>query len=53
MEFPKPSANDYFNINQRSTKIVIYNILGNIVQTHKGNFSSGYRFDVSALKSDI
>lgn len=49
---PNP-ANDYFNINQRSTKIVIYNILGNIVQTHKGNFNSDYHFDVSALKSGV
>ena len=50
--FPNP-ANEYFRVSQRSTKVIVYDILGNEVQTHKGNFSSQNRFDISTLRSGV
>jgi hypothetical protein len=50
--FPNP-ANEYFNINQRSVEVVIYNIVGNAIQTYQGNYSSEHRFDISALKAGV
>ena len=50
--FPNP-ANEYFRVSQRSTKVNVYDILGNEVQTHKGNFSSQNRFDISTLGSGV
>ena len=50
--YPNP-AQEYFKINQRSTQIIIYDLLGKLVQTHKGNFSSGYRFDISNLEPGV
>lgn len=50
--FPNP-ANEYFRVSQRSTKVIVYDILGNEVQTHKGNFSSQNRFDISTLGSGV
>lgn len=48
--YPNP-ANEYFKINQRSTNIMVHDLLGKLVQTHKGEFSSGYHFDISSLES--
>jgi glycosidase len=50
--FPNP-ANEYFRISQRSIKVIVYNILGKEVQTHKGDFSSQNRFDISDLESGV
>ena len=50
--YPNP-AQEYFRINQRSTQIIIYDLLGKLVQTHKGNFSSGYQFDISNLEPGV
>ena len=50
--YPNP-ANTYFKINHRATQIIIYDLLGKLVQTHKGNFSSGYRFDTSNLEPGV
>ena len=52
MIYPNP-ANEYFKINQRSTQIVIYNLLGAVVQTHSGNFGAEYPFNISNLDSGV
>lgn len=48
--YPNP-ANEYFKINQRSTQIVIYNLLGAVVQIHNGNFGVEHPFNISNLDS--
>ena len=50
--YPNP-ANTYFKINQRSTQIKIYDMLGKLIQSHKGEFSSGQRFDISKLEPGV
>jgi len=50
--YPNP-ANTYFKINQRSTQIKIYDMLGKLIQTHEGEFSSGQRFDISKLELGV
>ncbi len=50
--YPNP-AHDFFKINQSSTKIKIYNILGREMHNYEGKFSSDFRFDVSALESGV
>lgn len=52
MIYPNP-ANEYFKINQRSTQIVIYNLLGAVVQTHSGNFGAEHPFNISNLDSGV
>ena len=52
MIYPNP-ANEYFKINQRSTQIVIYNLLGAVVQTHSGNFGAEHLFNISNLDSGV
>ena len=50
--YPSP-AHDYFKLNQPSKKIVVYDLIGKVTQTFKGNFSSESHFDVSNLKPGI
>ena len=50
--YPNP-ANEYFKINQSSTQIVIYNLLGAVVQTLSGNFGAEHPFNISNLKSGV
>ena len=50
--YPNP-ANTYFKINHRATQIIIYDLLGKLVQTHKGEFCSGYRFDIASIESGV
>jgi glycosidase len=52
MIYPNP-ANDFFKINQHSTQIVIYNLLGAVVQTHSGNFGAEHPFNISNLDSGV
>ena len=52
MIYPNP-ANEYFKINQHSTQIVIYNLLGAVVQTHCGNFGAEHPFNISNLDSGV
>jgi glycosidase len=52
MIYPNP-ANEYFKINQHSTQIVIYNLLGAVVQTHSGNFGAEHPFNISNLDSGV
>jgi len=50
--YPNP-AHEYFKINLRSKQIKIYNILGKLVQTHKGKLSTGYRYNISSLEPGV
>ena len=50
--YPNP-ANEYFKINQSSTQIVIYNLLGAVVQTLSGNFGAEHPFNISNVKSGV
>lgn len=50
--YPSP-AHDYFKLNQPSKKIVVYDLIGKVTQTFKGNFSSESHFDVSNLETGI
>ena len=50
--YPNP-AYDYIKINQHSKQITIYDLSGKLVQTHKGEFCSGYRFDIASLESGV
>ena len=52
MIYPNP-ANEYFKINQHSTQIVIYNLLGAVMQTHSGNFGTEHPFNISNLDSGV
>lgn len=50
--FPNP-AQDYFKINQSTTQVKIYDLLGKEVETHTGNFSSEFRYDISHLEPGV
>jgi glycosidase len=50
--YPNP-AHEYFKINLRSKQIKIYNLLGKLVQTHKGKLSTGYRYNISSLEPGV
>ena len=50
--YPNP-ANTYFKINQLSTQINIYDMLGKLIQTHKGKLSTGYRYNISSLEPGV
>ena len=50
--YPNP-AYDHIKINQHSKQITIYDLSGKLVQTHKGEFCSGYRFDIASLESGV
>ncbi|MDC0870684.1 alpha-amylase family glycosyl hydrolase [Flavobacteriaceae bacterium] len=50
--YPNP-ANDFFKINQPSTLIKAYNILGREVLSYEGKFSSESNFNISTLESGI
>ncbi len=52
MIYPNPALN-FFKINQHSTQIVIYNLLGAVVQTHSGNFGAEHPFNISNLDSGV
>jgi hypothetical protein len=50
--YPNP-VHEYFKINLHLKQIKIYNLLGKLVQAHKGNFSSGHPFDTSSLEPGV
>jgi len=50
--YPNP-AHDYFKLNQPSEQVIVYDLIGKVTQTFKGNFSSESHFDVSNLKPGI
>ena len=50
--YPNP-AHEYFKINLRSKQIKIYNLLGKLVQTHKGKLSTGYLYNISSLEPGV
>jgi hypothetical protein len=52
MIYPNP-AHNFFKINQSSTEIVIYNLLGAVVQTYSGNFCAEHYFSISNLDSGV
>ena len=50
--YPNP-AHEYFKINLCSKQIKIYNLLGKLVQTHKGKLNTGYRYNISSLEPGV
>lgn len=50
--YPNP-AYDYFKLNQPSEQIVVYDQIGKVIHTFKGNYSSESHFDVSNLEPGI
>ena len=50
--YPNPS-HDYFKLNQPTEQIIVYDLIGKVTQTFKGNFSSEFHFDVSNLEPGI
>lgn len=52
MVYPNPARN-FFRVNQSSTQIVIYNLLGAVIQTYEGNFGPDSRFNTSNLDSGV
>jgi len=50
--YPNP-AHDYFKLNQPSEQVIVYDLIGKVTQTFKGNYSSESHFDVSNLKTGI
>ena len=51
--YPSNPAQDYFKINQSTTQVKIYDLLGKEVETHTGNFSSEFRYDISHLEPGV
>jgi len=50
--YPNP-AHDYFKLNQPSEQVIVYDLIGKVTQTFKGNYSSESHFDVSNLETGI
>lgn len=50
--YPNPAI-DTFSLNVATNRVNIYNITGQLVQSHKGNFAENYSFNIAHLPANV